>query len=627
MSLRPFVSSTALYVANEWGHSIYVYDLGSDRPSYEIADGRGAPTAFAIDGSGNLFVANSGSDNNPKGWVTVYRPGSKKPTRTITDGIGQLFSMAVDSAGDLFVGNRWKAQVYEYRAGSTKIARTITDGVVAVDALSVDSTGYLYVSNCQRCLGPIKRGTLTVYGPASEKLFLTIRDSDGGTGPTGFDQAGNLYADTGRNIDVYRKHTKQLLRKLPGAAGTFCFDRAGNLYSAQFRFVNSGGRVLVFAPNARTPSYVITKGIYDPASVSVDARDNLYVANAAHNEISVYASGSPTPAREITVATGLEDPRSLAFDRSDNLYVANSYESTVTVYAPGSAGVLRTITEGIVSPSGLLFDNGGNLYVGNFYGSNGIVASAFVTVYGPGASKPRLNLSKGIHGPTYASAFDRAGNLYVASGCPQSSDPITVYAPDKKSVLRTIGNAGINPCAIAFDSAGNLYVADVGLPGQVSIFAPGALKPGRVITDGIDYPEGLAFDSAGNLYVTNARGGDGKTWGSVSVYRAGGNHPLRKIKWGLHNGPTNPLFGPLGNLYVISGDEVLVYPPNGHGKPQAIRDGIRSPDALAFDGSGVLYVANDGNSTVTEYEPGSGVPFRTIPAARAYPAALIVAPR
>jgi sugar lactone lactonase YvrE len=618
-----------LYVANNWGNSVFVYEPRRDRPSLKITAGVNAPIATAVDDAGDLFVGNQGRGRFPKGSVTIYRPGGVKPIRTITDGINELGAMAIDGAGDVFAANYHGDLVYEYVAGTTKIAKTISNGVAGVVALGVDPSGYLYVSNCQHCLSIAQQVTLTIYRPRSFKLFHTIvkswRDQPA---QTDFDKSGNLYLDAGGSIDVYQDHGRTHLRTIGGAAGIFCFDASGNLYSAQRKYINYGGRVLVYAPGAQTPEYTITDGVYDPLAVSTDGAGNLYVANSVQNEISIYTPGESKPSRTITVATGLVDPGGLAFDPLGNLYVANTYSSNIYVYAPGSTQLLRTIESGTVNPTALRFDGEGNLYAGSTAGSG---PSGFISVYAPGESEPGLEISKGINGATYSLAFDAGGNLYVASGCPQHGEPITVYAPGKRDVLRTIGRAGINPCAIALDASGNLYAAVVGFPGDVSVFAPGDSEPSYMITKGVNYPDGLAFDASGNLYVSNGYGGNSRRWGSVSVYRPGARQPFRRITEGFRNGAGDPAISPSGDLYVGDGNTIHVYQP-GDAKPiLTIRQGLHSPTSAVFDRAGNLYVVNQGttrgSSTVTVYAPGSGTVLRTYPAARAYPDALAVGPK
>jgi sugar lactone lactonase YvrE len=623
-----FAGDGLLYVANELGNSIYVYKVGGSIPLRKIRSGIDQPLTVAVDRSGNLYVANRGHGHRPKGSVTVYAPGSDTPARTITDGIQQLAGMALDPAGDLFVFNSRAFDVHEYAAGATKIERTITDGIFSPTQLAVDASGYLYVANCQECIYSTENDTITVYRPKDEKLFLTIHTTGDPPGQLEFSPGGELFVDLDADISVYATHSDRLLRKIIGAAGTLCFDRSGNLYSGKAPYVNNGGSVSVYRPGAKMPAYKITKGTYDPSALAVDTAGNLYVANPARNQISVYEHGRSTPLRTIFVVTGLDEPEAIALDSAGNLYAANVYESTVTVYAPGRTKVLRTITAGVVSPSALAFDAAGNLYVANSYGDGGgSDPNGTITVYAPGASEPQLKITRGLHGAGYALAFDSEQNLYVASGCPQNGEPIAVYAPGKKVPSRTIGRPGINPCAIALDSQGNLYAAVVGFPGDVSVFAPGASDPKYQITQGINYPDGLVLDAAGDLYVTNAYGGNQTHWGSISIYRPGKQRPFRRIKPVTHGkGPGDPVLGPSGELYVASGQEILVFAPASEKVVRTIRKGLAFPTSLTFDSNGILYVANPANSTITEYAPGSVDVLRTIPGVKAYPHALAFGP-
>ena len=50
----------------------------------------------------------------------------------------------------------------------------------------------------------------------------------------------------------------------------------------------------------------------------------------------------------------------------------------------------------------------------------------------------------------------------------------------------------------------------------------------------------------------------------------------------------------------------------GSTTPSATLTGLNDPDALAFDASGNLYVANTGGNTVSEFAPGSTTPTATL---------------
>ena len=71
---------------------------GSTTPTATLT-GLIAPQALAFDGSGNLCVADPGSNT-----VSEFAPGSTTPTATLT-GLSDPQALAFDSSGNLFVAN------------------------------------------------------------------------------------------------------------------------------------------------------------------------------------------------------------------------------------------------------------------------------------------------------------------------------------------------------------------------------------------------------------------------------------------------------------------------------------------------------------------------------------------
>ena len=143
---------------------------------------------------------------------------------------------------------------------------------------------------------------------------------------------------------------------------------------------------------------------------------------------------------------------------------------------------------------------------------------------------------------------------------------------------------------------------------------------------GIGRPALRHATSGANLYVAN---GGAYSGGTVTVYAPGSKSVLRTISQGL-NDPGALAFDGSGNLYVanITGNAVTVYAMGGSSLIETISQGVLRPDALAFDSSGDLYVANsftkaDGfGRTVTVYAPGSTKLLRTITKGVCYPIAL-----
>lgn len=97
----------------------------------------------------------------------------------------------------------------------------------------------------------------------------------------------------------------------------------------------------VFAADQNTaPSKTLgdATGLFVTTAVAVDSSNNLYVANAASNSVTMYqapwASGNTAPTKILQGnSTGLSKPSALAVDDQGTLYVANPEDNTVTTYA------------------------------------------------------------------------------------------------------------------------------------------------------------------------------------------------------------------------------------------------------------------------------------------------------
>jgi sugar lactone lactonase YvrE len=174
------------------------------------------------------------------------------------------------------------------------------------------------------------------------------------------------------------------------------------------------------------------------------------------------------------------------------------------------------------------------------------------------------------------------------------------------------GTAGALPSVrvaapIAVFAAGpNLYV---GNDLNVTVYAPADGKPIRTISKGIGALNTLAVRS-GNLYAAS-----GYAFAKLTVYR-GGKTLVRTITKGLSS-PLALAFGGSGNLFVANRgpSTVTVYVASSGMLVRKISSGVDTPEALGFDPSGNLYVDNNppsGKKSVTIYAPSKGKPLRTI---------------
>lgn len=197
-----------LYIADTWMNRIRKVSqegiittiAGTGTPGYEGNNGPAAaaqlnaPQGVAVDGAGNLFIADTGNNRVRK--VSADGMISTVPT---TDGDGFLASVAVDGAGNLFVAAwRYVRKISpdgaaSIVAGGGLLSGTARDGKPATQAamywlcgLAVDTTGNLFIVDCNDNQGVSK---VTPDG------ILHVIQLPGGGSPRGVavDRAGNAF--------------------------------------------------------------------------------------------------------------------------------------------------------------------------------------------------------------------------------------------------------------------------------------------------------------------------------------------------------------------------------------------------------------------------------------------------
>ena len=101
--------------------------------------GQNGPDALAVDGSGNVYVANALS-----GTVSEFPSGSTSVNGTLT-GLSSPTALACDNKGDLVVANG-NNTLSEFLAGVPGVT-TVSTGLDSISGLAFDGSGNLYAAN------------------------------------------------------------------------------------------------------------------------------------------------------------------------------------------------------------------------------------------------------------------------------------------------------------------------------------------------------------------------------------------------------------------------------------------------------------------------------------------------
>ncbi len=551
-----------------------------------IAAGIDYPTKTLLDGSGNLYIADT----------------SNSRIRRMNLSTGVITKVAGTFGG------------YDGDDGPATEARLFVP-----EGIALDGSGNLYIADTgNHCI----RKVSTPGG-----IITTVAGYGSIFGGTGGDGGPATLAELYYPTDV-------------------AVDAAGNLYIAdssnRIRKVTASTGIITTIAGTGAAGFLGDNGpavsarLSGPRGVVLDSASNVYIADEANNRIrrisaatgvitTVAGGGSDYGENLLATAVHLDRPRGVVVDGAGNLFIADALNHRVrkvsastglitTVAGTGTFGFLgdggAATAAALRTPHHVAVDAEGQLYISD-EGNRRIrrvtapatPALTIVTIAGNGL--PGL---QGEGGPAtlarlsqpMGTAVDGAGNVYVADRdnhrirrIDAASGAITTVAGTYEGFSGDGGPATAAhldaPQCIAFDAAGNLYIADyfndrirrVSVATGIITTIAGTGTDGDAGDGGaataaeLDGPMGLGFDAAGNLYLADQN-----------------NHRIRRID------------GATGIITTVAGNGTIGFSGDGGAATSAQ---LRYPTGVAVDGDGNLYIADRENNRVRQVAAGSGI--------------------
>jgi uncharacterized protein YjiK len=567
------------------------------------------PKALAIDGSNNIYVADSGNYSirkiTPAGTVTTFAGDSLSNETLNGTGVSAHFmitqSLALDASGNLYVGE-------VDPVGGGNIRKNTPAGVVTTLAvidgsptgvIKNNTTGDLFVvDSYYHCIRKVtSAGVVTDYaGTCDLNNSLTV---DGNGTSASFENPYGIGIDSSQNLFVSDLNNNSI-RKISsiGDVTTFAGGNVG--------FLDGTG---------------IAAAFQNPLGLTVTSAGIIYVSDYGNNSIrkitsagvvTTYAGSSAafgsTDGRTSADGTGTNAlfnfPTGLKVDSSGNVYVADTESNSIRKIT--SAGVVTTIAGGVNGylegngltaqfsmPLDLALDSSGNIFVADYANHviRKITPTADVTTFA-GSGSPGVYDDNGVFAEFNLPAgitIDSSNNLYV-------TDAVNVIrkitpAADVTTIAGTANTPGTAdgagtsatfsvPMGIFSDAAGNLVITDsisclirkINTLYDVTTFAGTAgncvTTSGGLDGSGTDStfnnPTALAIDSSNNIYVADTD-----------------NHLIRKI---TSTGVVTTIAGTVG----VSGST------NATGTSAK----FNFPGGVCVTSTGVLYVADTENHII-----------------------------
>lgn len=576
------------------------------------------PTDLAIDTSGNLYIADYGNHRIRKidtaGNVSTIAGSG---VGGYADAVGVLAQfknpagIAVDTSGIVYVGDYTNNRIRRIAVDGTVTtigggsSAGLLDGAAAVSRFNkpgdveVSSLGIVYVAD--RINNAIRKIEFngTEWISSTLNVSATQGYKDGSLSVTLFDDPadialapdGTIYiADKGNNrirkIDLVESKSSTVLGSGLNGFADLDFTDSGFSAPEAIVFDASGNLTIADSGNNRVRKAFLNLGSYTNQPEQNTVSD--YIVSTVSGLLG--SSGFKDGAASIAY---FNRPSGLAIDSNGNIFVADrannrirkiSKEGLATTFA-GSGVAALTNAAGILAsfsaPTDVVIDSNDNLFVADY--GNHVIRK-----------------------------ISPAGVVSTFAGTGVLGD---VLGPGISAQFK-------NPSSLAIDSSDNLYLSDYGNnkikkinpSGEVTLIAgtgTAGFVDGPAASARFNKPDGLEIDSSGVIYIadsTNHR--IRKIQNEIVSTLAGGGSATFADGLGtnaLFNTPTDIEIDSQGNLYVadsmnnkirkVSQDGLVTSFAGtgllGYEDGKANNAVFNNPKALAMDGSGVIYIAED----------------------------------
>jgi len=612
-------------------------------------DGLFHASGVAVDGSGNVYVADSGNDRVLKETLSAGGYIQSVVANAANNGLGSPAGVAVDGSGNVYIADYEYSQVLKETTSAggytqSVVANSTDNGLSGPAGIAVDGGGNVYIADLSN--SRVLKETLSA--DSYTQSVVANAASNGLSAPWGVavDRSGNVYIADFMNYRVLKETL---------SAGDYTQSVVAN---------------------------AATNGLFLPYGVAVDRSGNVYIADSANNRVLKETFSEGTYAQTVvadSATNGLDYPYAVAVDVGGTVYIAD-YNNNLVLKETSSGGNFGTVNVGSASPSpismiftfntagtlgstavvtqgatGLDFSNAGTgtctagtaytvgesctvdvsfkpKFAGTRYGAaellNGsgkVIATGYVEGTGVG---PQVNFppgtqsvvasatNNGLNHP-FGVAVDGNGNIYIADDWNNRVLKETLSAGSYvQSVVANNANNGLyDPWDVAVDGSGNVYIADYYNQRVLKEMPSAGGYTQSVVanyaSNGLNSPEGVAVDGSGNVYIADY-------WNSrvLKETLSAGGYTQSVVADGPVNGldeTAGVAVDGSGNVYIADyySNRVLKETLSADGYTQTViansaNNGLKYPYGVAVDGSGNIYIADSDNSRVLKETPSAG---------------------
>jgi streptogramin lyase len=281
------------------GHILTVIQAGNNYEAANlvtlVSSGLSRPTGVAVDGAGNVYIADAGHDA-----IKKWNASTQTVTTLVSEDSKELGfprGVAVDGAGNVYIANQVNIKVWN---ASTKKVSTLVPGLLYAIGVAVDGAGNVYIAN-------FGAGTIDEWNARTRKVTTLISEQDLQVDPwsVAVDGSGNVYITSSNfgKIREWNASTKTVTTLVSTESPNgVAVDGSGNVYFSSYTRASGPKQFATQKWHASTERVsLLNTGLgLSTDAVAVDRSGNLFFANEDKNTITELSRAfvSVTPFKE-----------------------------------------------------------------------------------------------------------------------------------------------------------------------------------------------------------------------------------------------------------------------------------------------------------------------------------------
>jgi len=607
----------------------------------------GATLAIALDSHANLFIADAANNRIRRvdasthvittvagnGTAGFAGDGGPATAAEINNPNSPSLAIAVSRAGEILIADAGNCVIRKVNAsgkistvaGTTQGAGTSSncgyggDGGPGLDAklnvpiaVALDAAGNLFIadsSNNRIRRVDAKTGIITT---AAGNGRTATTDQLNGPNSVAFDSAGNLFISDSASARIRRvDHTTGEISTVAGN-GTQGFQGDGGPASlAELSFPSavtvdpSGNLLIADIGSGRIRRVDAQSSVIATITGGGHGGDGRSAKEAELGITPPFVTGIAVSARGDVFFTDNNNNRIRKIDHKSGIISSFAGDPSGALGFSGDGGPATRATLGF--PGDVAIDAAGNVYVEDFNSARirriDAQTGVITTVAGngkPGFSGDGGPATSAALGPPEGIGVDSAGNLFIPDTANSRirrvdavTGVITTVAGNGESKFAGDGGPAVSaslsfPLATAVDKQGNLYIVDSGNNRlRIVSAATGIISTVAGISGSCGFsgdggpasaaamckPAHVAVDQQGNLFISDT-----------------GNNRIRRVDHATRI------------ISTVAGNGTRGF--SGDGGP-ADKAALNSPQGIAVDSHGVLYILDTGNSRIRKVEPST----------------------